>query len=63
MKEQEKCPERTNNETDLGNKNSKGIKKDYHCNKELETMKRNQSKLDNSFTKLNTMNSRLNNAE
>ena len=52
---------------DGGNKNAKGIKKDYHCNKELETMKRNQSKLDNSFAKikhkLNTMNSRLNNAE
>ena len=39
LKEQEKSPERTNNETDLsslldpiqkgGNKNAKGIKKDY----------------------------------
>ena len=52
---------------DGGNKNDKGIKKDYHCNKEVETMKRNQTKLDNSFAKiktnLNTMNSRLYNAE
>ena len=38
-----------------------------HCNKELETIKRSQSKLDNSTaevkTELKTMNSRLNNAE
>lgn len=39
----------------------------YHCNKELETMKEESIKLDISFaktkTKLNTINSRLNNAE
>lgn len=37
-----------------------------YCNKELQTMKRNQSKLDDSIaktkTKLKAMNSRLNNA-
>ena len=38
-----------------------------HCNKELETIKRNQSKLDNSIAEINTdvkaMNSRLTKAE
>ena len=38
-----------------------------HCNKKLETLKMNQSKLDNSIAKINTnlkaMNSRLNDIE
>ena len=38
-----------------------------HCNKELETIKRNQSKLDNLIAKIKTnleaMSSRLNNTE
>ena len=38
-----------------------------HCNKELETIKMNQSKIDNSVTEiktnLETMNSRLNDTE
>ena len=38
-----------------------------HCNKELETIKMNQSKLDNSIaeikTNLEAMNSRLNDTE
>ena len=48
------------------NKNAIGIKKDdrnVHCNKEWETVKMNQSKLDNSIAKMKTnleaMNSRL----
>ena len=39
----------------------------YHYNKELETMKRSQSKLNNSIAEMNTelkvINSKLNNAE
>ena len=42
-------------------------KNEDHCNKELETMKVNQSKLDNSITRIKTnleaMNSRLNDTE
>ena len=48
------------------NKNAIGIKKDYrnvHWNKEWETVKMNQSKLDNSIAKIKTnleaVNSRL----
>ena len=55
-----------------GNKNAKGIFLNFdrnadHCNKQLETTKRSQSKLDSSIaetkTELKAMNSRLNNAE
>ena len=39
----------------------------HHCNKEINTIKKNQSKLDNSIAKvkanLEAMNNRLNNAE
>ena len=46
----------------------KAIKRNAeHCKKELETIKRNQEKLENSFTEmkaeLKAMNSRMNNAE
>ena len=81
-KDQENSPERTNNETDLFNlittEGKKEIMKilkklraidrnaDYYYN-ELETIKRNQEKLENSFTKmkdeLKAMTSRMNTAE
>ena len=81
-KDQENSPERTNNETDLFNLiNTEGKKEimkilkklraidrnaDYYYN-ELETIKRNQEKLENSFTKmkdeLKAMTSRMNTAE
>ena len=83
LKEQEKSPERTNNETDLSILSDPRSKKEVlkilkelrkiikrnadHCNKVLETIKRNQSKLDNTIaeieTNLEAMNSRLNNTE
>ena len=81
-KDQENSPERTNNETDLFNlittEGKKEIMKilkklraidrnaDYYYN-ELETIKRNQEKLENSFTKmkdeLKAVTSRMNTAE
>ena len=81
-KDQENSPERTNNETDLFNlittEGKKEIMKilkklraidrnaDYYYN-ELETIKRNQEKLEKSFTKmkdeLKAMTSRMNTAE
>ena len=83
LKEQEKSPERTTNETDLSSLPDPKFKKEvikmlkelrkainrnmYHYNKELETMKRSQSKLNNSIAEMNTelkvINSKLNNAE
>ena len=81
LKEHEKSPERIN-ETDFSlldpefkkevirmlKELRKSIDRNAdHCNMELETLKRNQSKLDNSITKIKTnleaMNSRLNNTE
>ena len=70
LKEQEKSPERTNNETDLSSLPDPKFKKEVikmlkeirkiinrnadQCNKELKTIKRNQSKLDNSIAKIKT---------
>ena len=80
-REREKSPKRANNETDLSSLLDLQFKKEVikmleelkiinrnvdHCTKELETIKRNQSKLDNSIaeikSELKVMNSRLNNA-
>ena len=83
LKEQEKSPERTTNETDLSSLPDPKFKKEVikmlkelrkainrnadHCNKELETVKRSQSKLDNSTAKMKTelkaLNSKVNNTE
>ena len=83
LKEQEKSPERTNNETDLSSlldhkfkmeviKILKELRKAInrnadHCNKELETIKRSQEKLENSSAetkaKLKAINSKLDNIE
>ena len=80
---EEKSPERTTNEIDISSILHPELKKEVikmlqelrkimdrnagHCNKELETIKRNQSKLDNSIAEINTdvkaMNSRLTKAE
>ena len=65
LKGQEKSPERTDNETDLSSISHPEFKKEVikmlkeirkviirnvdDCNKELEIIKRNQSKLDNSI--------------
>ena len=82
-KEQEESPEGPNNETDLTSLLDPEFKKETikmlkelrkiikrnadHSNKEIETMKMNQSKLDNSIaeikTNLEAMNSRLNDVE
>ena len=82
LKDQENSPERTNNETDLFNLINTEDKKELmkilkklraidrnaaYYYKELETIKRNQEKLENSFTKmkdeLKAMTSRMNTAE
>lgn len=83
LKEQEKFPEGTKNETDLSTLPDPEFKKELkkilkelrkatdrnagHCNQGLETKKRSQLKLQNSFAKTNTelkaKNSKLNNAE
>ena len=82
LKDQENSPERTNNETDLFNLINTEDKKELmkilkklraidrnaaYYYKELETLKRNQEKLENSFTKmkdeLKAMTSRMNTAE
>ena len=68
FKEQEKSHERTNNETDLTSLLDPEFKKEVmqmlkaigkiidrnagHCNKELETIKRNQSKLYSSIAEI-----------
>ena len=68
LKEQEKSSERTNNEIDLTSLLDTKLKKEVikmlkewkkiinrntdPCNKELETIQRNQSKLDNLITKI-----------
>ena len=70
LKEQEKSPERTNKETELTSlpnpefikvviKISTELRKIIHinadnCNKELETIKRNQEKIENSFAETGT---------
>ena len=82
LKDQENSPERTNNETELFNLINTEDKKELmkilkklraidgnaaYYYKELETIKRNQEKLENSFTKmkdeLKAMTSRMNTAE
>ena len=83
LKDQENSPERTNNETDLFGLINTDFQKEImkilkeirkaidrnaeYCTKELETIKRNQEILDNSFAetkaKLKAMKSRMNNAE
>ena len=83
LKQQEKPPERTNNETDLTSLLDPEFKKEVikmlkelrkiidrnaeYCNKGVESIKRNQSKLDNSIAEITTdleaMNRRLSNAE
>ena len=83
LKEQEKFHERTNNETDFTTLLDPKFKKKIikmlkelrkmidgnadHCNKELESIKKNQSKLDSSIgeikTNLEAINSRLNSKE
>ena len=82
-KEQEKSPERTDNETELTNLQDPKFKEvvikiltelrniiyrnEDHCNKEQETIKMNQSKINNSVAKIKTnleaMNSWLNKTE
>ena len=83
LKDQEHSPERTNNEADLFNMIDTDFKQeimkilkelrrtidrnaDYY-KKELETIKRNQEKLENSFAEmkaeLKAMNGRMNNVE
>ena len=68
LQEQEKSPERTSNETDLSSLPDPKFKKEVvkiltglrkaidrnadSCNKELETIKRIQSKLDNSIAEM-----------
>ena len=70
MKEQEKTPEKTTNETEINNLPDKefkalvirmltalGKRKDKHCeyfNKELENIKKNQSELKNTITGVKT---------
>ena len=67
---EKKSPERTNNETDLSSLPDSTFKKEVikmlkelrkavnrnadHCNKETETIKRSQSKLDNSIVEMKT---------
>ena len=67
---EEKSPERTNNETDLTSLPDPEFKKEVrkmlkklrkiidrnadHCNKELEGIKKTQSKLDNSIAEVKT---------
>ena len=83
LKQQEKYPERAHNESDPSSLSdpefkkviikilkelSKAIdRKAGHSNKELETIKRSQSKLNNSIAEtkieLKAINSKLNNAE
>ena len=82
LKEQEKSHRRVNNETDLTSLQDNELKKEVikmlkemkilsrkadHSNKKLETIKRNQSKLDNSIAEIKTdlkaMNNTLNNEE
>ena len=83
LKEQDKCPERTNNETDLSTQPGPEFKKEVikmlkelrmtisrnvdYCNKEQETIKRSQSKLDIPIAKMKTelkaIKSKLNNTE
>ena len=71
LKEQEKFPERTNNEIDFTTlldpkfkkkiiKMLKELRKTIdgnadHCNKELESIKKNQSKLDSSTGEIKTI--------
>ena len=83
LKDQENSPEITNNETDLFSLIDTEFKKEImkilkefrkaidrnaeYCKKELEAIKRDQEKLENSFAEMKTepktMNSRINNAE
>ena len=83
INEQDKSPERTNNERDLAGLLDLEFKKEIikmltnlrkivnrnadHCNRELETIKMNQSKIQNSIAEikinLETMTSRLNGTE
>ena len=83
LKDPENSPEGTNNETDLFSLIDTEFKKELmkilkesrkatdrnedYCKKELETIRRSQEKLENSFAKmkaeLKAMNSKLNNAE
>ena len=83
LKRQEKSPERKNNETDLSSLPDPKFKKEVikilkelrkainrnadHCNKELETIKKSQLKLENPFAEMKAeqkaINSKLDNAE
>ena len=83
LKDQENFSEGTNNETDFFSLIDTDFKKEImkilkelrkaidrnaeYCKKELETIKRNQEKLENSFSEMKAelmaMNSRMNNAE
>ena len=83
LKRQEKSPERKNNETDLSSLPDPKFKKEVikilkelrkainrnadHCNKELETIKMSQLKLENPFAEMKAeqkaINSKLDNAE
>ena len=83
LKDQENSPKGTNNETDLFSLIDTEFKKEVmkilkelrkavnrsadYCKKELETIRRSQEKLENSFAKtkaeLKAMNSRMNSAE